>query len=397
MTTNVKIYRSTDPGAAAYTIYGNVPGSTGGAGGWIGVLRACLVNGYGSKTASSATSASTIVTFTSTAHGFIVGQCLLLAGATGESATPINGERYVTATTPDTFTFVAPGHADGATEGAITAKVAPAGWTEPYTPSTTNISCFKQGGGNGFYFNIDETAVQLSRVVGFESMTACNVTNGTAAFPTNTQFSGGLYWNRSDASSTATRAWIIIATDRHLYLHINATNSTSTTANDSMLAGMIDLKSYRTSDGFATLMMGGASAPVTTNSIGMITITNPATSIVGHFITRPYTQIGSSTMAGKNAIDSIKGTGVNLASAPSYGFPCPVDNGLWMSKIRAYDTTSGVPRGELPGLWDPMHLRPLVHLDTMAGSGDLAGKTFITLSGYPAAQCFIETSNTWSI
>jgi len=392
MTTNVKIFRSTDPGAAAYTLYGNAPGSTGGAGGWIGVLRACLISGYGGKTASTATVASTVVTFTSTAHGFIPGQCLLLAGATGDSATPINGERYVVAITVDTFTFVAPAHADGATAGTLTAKVAPAGWTEPYSPTTTNITCFKQGAGNGFYFNIDETAVQVSRVAGFESMTSCNVANGTGSFPTAALLAGGLSWNRGSTSNTTAVAWTVIATDRHLYMYVN--NTSSSTGIDGMFMGMTDLKVYRTGDVFATLIMGGANTTTTSNNSGHATIAGLASVVTGHFFPRSFTQIGSCVQGAKNTIDALSGANTTLGSV-GMAFPMPVDNGLWLSKTRAWEPS--YPRGEIPGLWGPLHIKPLVHLDTLVGTGDLAGKTFMVFNGYTAGQLMMEISNTWSI
>lgn len=397
MTTNVKIYRSTDPGAAAITLYGNVPGSTGGDGGWIGVLRACLINGYGSKDASSVTVSSGVATFNCVAHGFIVGQCLLLAGATSPS-TVVNGERYVTATTANTFTF-ATAHGNGAvtTTGTITAKVAPAGWTEPYSPTTTNITCFKQGGGNGFYFNINETAVQTSVVHGFESMTACNIANGTGAFPTTAQLATGVYWQRSDATNTVTRQWIILATDRHLYLHVEqALGNFTGSANFNAFA---DLKSYRPGDAYATLLIGNNSAGAS-GSLGYAAAIG-TTGVPGHFLARSYLQIGGSVAAGKTVVDS---GGVTLpttvGSSSAIPFPHPVNQSMWTTQIRVFDTgysSSLIPRGILPGIIAPMHNIPLTHRDTFTGSGDLAGKTFMAVSFYQTSQVFFETSNTWDI
>lgn len=386
MSTNVKIYRSTDPGASAFTIYGNVPASTYGAGGWIGVLRACLVDGYGSKTASSVTITSAVATFNSTSHGFLVGQCLLIEGAT-VSGGSINGEVYVTSITANSFTFAAPGISDQTATGTITAKVAPAGWTEPFA-STTNITCFRQGGGNGFYLNIDETAVQVSRFVGFESMLAVGVANGTNAFPTSAQQSGGLYANRSSSSSTTTRSWIIIATDRHLYVHINATGSSS----ESQIWCMTDLKSYKSSDLYGTFICGGDTATITTNT-RFFDESAISSQVPGCFITRRYTGTGASILAGKRGSDSMDTASYFGASGLTY--PSVVDGSLILTPVRVHEVN--LPRGMLPGVWAPCHNKPLSHLDTFSGTGDLAGKTFIALNGYNAAQIIMETSNTWSI
>lgn len=388
MSTNVKIYRSTDAGASAFTLYGNVPGTTYGAGGWIGILKACLVDGYGSQTASSVTITSAVATFNCVSHGFLKGQCLLIAGATVTGGS-INGEVYVTSVTTDTFTFATPGISDQTATGTITAKVAPAGWTEPYTAST-NITCFKQGGGNGFYLNIDETAVQVSRITPFESMTAIGIANGTNAFPTTAQVSGGLYANRSNASSTATRDWIIFATDRHLYCHVNST--ASATSADAMIWALTDLKSYKSADSYATLSIGGTSATIASNSnFALMAAYN--SSVAGNYIARSYTGTGTSVAANKHSVDRMD-TNTQMG-ASGFTYPYPVDGSILVTSIRAGETTA--PRGTLPGIWSPIHAKPLSHLDTFTGTGDLAGKTFLALNLYNAAQIFIETSNTWDI
>jgi hypothetical protein len=78
-----------------------------------------------------------------------------------------------------------------------------------------------------------------------------------------------------------------------------------------------------------------------------------------------------------------------------YTYPYPVDSSLLMCPVRAGEVS--FPRGTLPGIWAPLHTKPLTHLDTFEGSGTLAGKTFLVLNGYDTAQMFIETSNTWDI
>ena len=397
MTSNVKIYRSTDPGAAAITLYGSIPGTTGGAGGWIGVLRACLINGYGSQNASSVTVSSGVATFNCAAHGFIVGQCLLLAGATSPS-TVVNGERYVTATTENTFTF-ATAHGDGSvtTTETITAKVAPAGWTEPYSPTTTNITCFKQGGGNGFCFNINDTAAQTSVVHGFESMTACNIANGTGQFPTTSQLATGVYWQRSSLTNTTTRQWIILATDRHLYLHVEQT--VGDFLGSAIVNAFVDLKPYRPGDAYATLLIGN----VTGTSAGSLWyyMAPGATAVGGHYLARSYLQIGGSIAAGKMVVDAGGAPlPTTMGAATTIPFPQPVNQSMWTTQIRVFDTgysSSVIPRGVLPGIIAPLHNIPLTHRDTFTGSGDLAGKTFMAISFYSNGQAFLETSNTWDI
>ncbi len=391
MTTNVKVFRSTDAGATALTLYGSIPATTGGAGSIIGILRACLINGYNTGTATSVTILGQVATFNLASHGFQVGQCVLIAGATVTGGS-INGEVYVLTAALDSFTFAAPGITDQTATGTITAMMAPAGWTEPYA-ATLNVTAFRQGGGNSFYLNIDESAAQVSRVTCFESMTDVGIANGTNAFPTTAQVTGGLYWNRSTVTSTLARDWIVIATDRVLYMHVNVDGSATSLIGT--LQGMADVKAYKTGDIFSTLHFAQATATVTTNGTGYLcSPTNAA--IAGHYWARSFTQIGTSVQGSKCYVDNVGSTVTSLGTI-AMTYPVVVDNGLWISPIRANEATINSMRGELPGFWAPMHNKPLNHLDTFSGSGSLAGKKFLTLNGYSAGQVMIETSNTWSI
>lgn len=389
MSTFTKIYRSTDAGATALTLYGNIPGSTGGAGSIIGILRACLINGYNTQTASSVVVATNVATFNATAHGFLVGQCVLIAGATPAG---LNGEQYVTSVSPNSFTFATSGITDQTATGTITAKMAPAGWTEPFA-SATNITAFRQGAGNMFYLNIDETAVQVSRVTGFESMTAVGIANGTNAFPTTAQFAGGLYWNRSGTTDTIARPWVIVANDRTLYMHVNVDNNATSLIGS--LQGLTDLKIYKTGDVYATLIMGQSTATVATNGTGF-TCSPTNVAVAGHYLTRSHTQIGTSIAASKCYVDNVGSTVTALGSI-AMTYPVAVDNGLWLSPVRVSESSINSFRGEMTGLWAPMHNKPLNHLDTFSGTGALAGKTFIALNGYNVGQIMLETSNTWSL
>ena len=83
MTTNVKVFKSTDAGA---------PVLSGVAGSLIGLLNAILVTGYNSKSVT-VTHSDGLATATCTSHGFVTGQCLLIAGA---EQVEYNGEKFIT-------------------------------------------------------------------------------------------------------------------------------------------------------------------------------------------------------------------------------------------------------------------------------------------------------------
>jgi hypothetical protein len=330
--------------------------------------------------------------FNCVSHGFLAGQCVLIAGATPSG---LNGEKYVVAAAANSFTFAAPGIGDQTASGTITACMAPAGWTEPYT-ATTNITCFKQGGGNGFYLNLDESTAQWARVAGFEAMTAVGIANGAGSFPTTVQVSGGLYWFRSANTSNTVRPWIVIATDRHLYYYIDANSDNGGGSTDCSLACFLDLKSYKQGDCFATVLVGGTDNSSSKFNFQIMAIAG----ISGHYTARSHTQIGSSVNSGKYPIEA--SLTITLGTTAAIYYPCPVDNGLWMTQLRSFDGTVSSLRGVFPGVWVPCHAVPLPQGDVFQGSGDYAGKTFLVLKGmsggwYNTAEWFMEISNTWSI
>lgn len=215
--TTVKYFRSWDSGAPA--------GSVQVADEINLILQGCLVNGYGQVTLDSVVVSSGVATATlSTGHnftgvgpGYEVGPVLLIAGVTDK--TDLNGEVRPLITSTTTFTFDATGVSDGAASGTITAKIAPAGWTNPY--SGTNIEVFRQGGENQRYFRVDDSqsaAVSYAFIRGYAAMTDAT-DSGTDPFPTVAQYTNGLYLHKSN-SNTTPRPWVVVATDTDIYLGI---------------------------------------------------------------------------------------------------------------------------------------------------------------------------------
>lgn len=145
----------------------------------------------------------------------------------------------------------------------------------------------------------------------------------------------------------------------------------------------------------------------------------------GHFMAGSYTGVGGSLQFGKHS-DNTKmglrctanatGTASNFAIVSGlvggYGanssqqnslflFPNPEDGGLYLAPIWLHH--GGTLRGYFKGLWTTLAQSPYVHNDTFSGSGSLSGKTFIaqnnatnvfTTAGI--AQWSVETSTTWN-
>lgn len=123
---------------------------------------------------------------------------------------------------------------------------APAGWTKEY--SGTNLAAYKQGAlatYNQYYLRVDNTNGDGGVVRGYESMDS--IDSGVNPFPSLVQklispITLGIWWLHS---STANVPWMVVATERTLYLwNAYAVNATSyTPANQSFFQAFGDFDS----------------------------------------------------------------------------------------------------------------------------------------------------------
>lgn len=257
------------------------------------------------------------------------------------------------------------------------------GWTKEF--SGTNLACYRPPvGTNRFRLYVDDTSTSTARLVAYEEMTS--ISAGTGPFPTTAQQSGGLYAPKSAAApwkffSNGKIFYLFVLTGGYWYAHIFG-----------------DFLSDKAGDAFNTVHIGQASNTSYPSKIGELT-TNQAAVLTGHFIARPYTQVGSSVASGKWA-DPVRSNNAATMGTGGTAYPAPINGALNMSPVwlgeGAAGTTSG-PRGLLPGIWSPLHNYPLTPGDTFAGAGDLFGRTFeaVAINTDTMAQCFMETSDTW--
>lgn len=337
--TEVKYYRSTDSGA---------PTLSGEAGKLINVLDG-LIAGYGQVTLDSLVVASDVATGTlSTGHGFVmvggtVGPVILIAGATPSS---LNGEwRIATVPGSTTFTFVTEGISDQTATGTITAKIAPAGRTKVY--SGTNLAAYQcdDPTGNQFFHYIDDTNATNARFRGYESMTS--ISSGTNPFPTDAQQSGGLYFYKSSAASSATRPWIAILDQHLIYLFADGANNSAW--NGFLLFG--DGNSYKANDAYACLVLGAVTA-------GNDTYFYSLNTVQGSYTARSYTQVGTSIATGRTSHGRMNYIGYTTGGNPV--LPSPVDNNAHVWPVEFYEN-AGPGRGLMPGLWCPVHNGGISH------------------------------------
>jgi hypothetical protein len=320
--------------------------------------------------------------------------------------------------------------------GALTA----AGWTKSF--STTNKAAYRQNAtganntANPMYLYVDDTgpgagAAREARVCGFETMSAITPT-GTGQFPTAAQSAigvGTLVIRKSTTADATARAWTLVANGQTIYLWIETGDMVAPTlAAYTFVFG--DFKSFKATDLYAVGIIArniennNGAANESFCLVSPIVAWNLANKAFGHFIARHWSGQGGS--AGcckfmdwtKNGYQTVQGcwsgdaqTSVGGSTNNSVGRflsnagQLPAPNGpdgslmlspLWISHNWAY-------RGYWPGLWVPLHDRPLNHNDVITvASGNLNGKTllcqqpFVYISGNDFGNILVETSDTWT-
>jgi hypothetical protein len=368
--TSVKFFHSAMVGA---------PVLSGAAGTVIGILDACLVNGFALKTADSLTIASGVATLNiSTGHSFEVGSVALVAGATVTGGT-VNGEQKVTAVTANTASFAVPGLADQTASGTVTAKLAPAGWQKQF--SGTNLAVYKSLAPDSFgcSLRVDDSSNTDLRVVGYESMTG--ISTGTGPFPTNAQISGGAYWAKSGSAGATARNWMVFADARMFYWWCVPNSDTSITS-QGILTGFGDLTPLNSIDVFATYLAGASSSQsaATSPTEDFASGGRFNSSTVKHYFPRSYTGLGSSVNSAGVTSYSLLGSNANYDSGGLsclLPYPNPTDTSIRFWKTVVYEG-QGL-RADCPGIAHCTQNAGFLYAtkDIVAGSGLFTGRQLL--------------------
>lgn len=368
------------------------PTLSGTVGALVSLLDACLINGFNAKTVTLAQSAGT-ATATCNSHGFQPNDVIVISGA-NEAAW--NDEFRVLTAATNSFTFaIAAGTTSPAT-GTITAKIAPLGWTKPfsgtnkaaYLPKAQYVQCYLRV--------LDDATVPTSangrwaKARGYETMT--DVDTGTGLFPTAAQVANSLSFCKSSTSDSTARAWWLVG-DGGIFYFGSFWHASFPTISGPVMFG--DIASLRSGDAYSSLLNGYAtdSAPTypSDSSFHLFGTFNATQS--GKYLARSYTQIGSAVPAG-----TIGDNGVSTSMG--YGglaYPHPPDNGLLIAPVGVVESSALRSRA-IPGLYTPLHTTPLAHLDTVTGIPDLGSRTLqafdISFSN-ARAQCMIDITGPW--
>lgn len=387
MSTSVKVFASTDPGALVLS---------GTAGALSTLLKTYLVDGRGSGAVATLNVTAGVATATySAGHPFAVGMVGEFAGAT---PTGLNGQKRILSVATNSVTFAAPGIADGAATGSITSKLASAGWQQVF--SATNITCLKPAvvEATGCVLRVDDTGTINARVRAFESMT--DASTGAGPTPLDSQLSGGLYWPKSGTANSTARPWYMVADERGCYLAVAPQSGDRYTL---LYAG--DIASLKSGDAYGYLLTGnqsdqGNASTVPDGCCGY----SGRSARGGAYLVRAHTAVGQAVAAQRLGSHHNGATADVYAGQAGYSlgsYPNGPNNGLMTGALEVY--ALGI-RGALPGLLHAVQdcgdaFTTGVVVD---GTNDLLGRRLKAVrTGPPSGSAtrgtvFIDATGPWS-
>lgn len=230
--TTVKFFHSGIPGA---------PSINDAAGKGIVLLDACLLDGFANEQVTSITQAAGVATIF---NGNIPWPKWSVIEISGANEPAYNGQFRLTAVTGISATFeIDPGAPVTAT-GSINVKLAPAGWTKPFTG--TNLAAYRPPSGNRHFLRVADTTLAYFNTTAYQNMTDINT--GTGLYPTT----GTVKWGK--APTVTVKDWIIVADDKRIYYFFHSGSSYSVHQKLSSFFG--DFKSYITGDANNSALFG---------------------------------------------------------------------------------------------------------------------------------------------
>jgi hypothetical protein len=277
----------------------------------------------------------------------------------------------------------------------------PLGWSKSF--SGANKAAYRNSpvDGTGMYLRVQDDAsdnieARESQTSGYESMSG--IDTGTNIIGTS-----DVGMVKSGTIDSTNRPWVIIGNNKFFHLFIQTGINDGLAASEWSHCYFGDIVSYKENDNFNFIVSARFSASklwhnnpgfgrsqvaynTINNNDASIKIARDQLASVGavncgqhtDYAKTNTTQIGSSSMT---------------AAMP---YPAPVNNGIFIARVWLHHGTGPyVVRGHIPGMWAPMHAKPLGNNDTFSGTGEMAGKTFEAFNIYNSGQVIIETSDTW--
>lgn len=401
MTTTIKTFKSTDPGA---------PVISNNWGDLVAALDACLVTGYGLKTIDSITLSGTTATASiSTGQSFTVGQVLVVAGATQAA---YNGEHPVTAVTANSFSYEVTGSPASPASPAtsLTAKVAPLDFEKVFTGTHKGVYRSKNVLSNRPYLRVDNSLdpayptsyCKFARVTMAESMTDADTFAGARApfnplFPTRNEvgtgsgdgaYVGWYKWvqagNGGSDHGPGARNWVLIGDDRGFYFALcPGLGTTYSAPNNRAIYAFGDFPSFKAADGFDTLLCATdhyATAGSQRSTPWDGSRFEASNDFTGKVLMRDYSQVGGNVRVGFLGLNLTNGL-VDSGRVFQVPFPNGPDFSLLLHP-QYIKQENGHLRGTLPGAYQVCQAQPYPDMTLVDNVVGYPGRKFLLVCGY---------------
>jgi len=272
-----------------------------------------------------------------------------------------------------------------------------AGWTKSY--SGTNLAAYRMGAGTQMYLHVNDTTTSTAVVAGYETMSDINT--GTGKFPAAVT----LYFMKSSTTDSTARPWLIAADNKRFYMYVGHNDTTATgLASSAYKPGYWfgDFKSYLPNDAYNCALIANSTTAVSGSNMATLSTSAAAP---GHYTASAYDQTTAAPQFAKYiaSMFAAGSTAGALSSTQGTTYPDVVTGGMLLSKMYIKEHPSNaVLRGELPGIWCPLHNLPGNPGDTFSGAAGtpLAGKSFVLLDSTNTTtrgRIALETSDTWDL
>ena len=278
-----------------------------------------------------------------------------------------------------------------------------AGWTKAYTG--TNVTVYASSGTNGFtnYLRVDDSGPgawggREARVRGYSAISG-TADSGTFGIPSSVASANGYYVSKSEAADSVAVPWHMFADEKTLVL---VTNGGTTLGWRSFYFG--DYYSYNPGVHPCIIVARDAEASnsATYNRLAQNS-QYPYDGKSGHVIMQDptYAYAGSSSLACEGGRFQTSTSSPYARSdqsvSPVFSFPMLYTGEVSLERLTlAWIATS--PKGiigRVRGVYAINHARgTFPHGLQVAGSGDLAGKSFVLLNDGTTGAMAYETSNT---
>jgi hypothetical protein len=328
------------------------------AGSVCAVLKAVLETGYNVQAITDITVAAGVATVTHAgSHGYTA-QAAKLVLISGAPVPALNGNQQPLAVAGTTWTFAAPGVADGTYTGAMEARRAPLGWTELHrngagtsmifgrsTPEATILLLRVNDSG------ADGASTTNARVVMIESATDIDTYSGES--PTSANVAGGLYWYRGANNATA-KPWALVGDGLFFYFIHPTTDAAPYNVQISYFGDPIP---YVTPAPWDCMICGSTHTGTTGLRGGSVFNFQTISQSFGEVLARDLAGATRGVYAGKHA------PGASLMGSANAGFggasPIVVHAPVCYSRV---DVVGEGLRGEMPGLAAPLARVPFTSL-----------------------------------